>query len=29
VTVIDAQLKSGKSSQESVSKSPWWKRNKK
>jgi malate dehydrogenase (oxaloacetate-decarboxylating)(NADP+) len=29
VTVIDAQLKCGKSSQESVSKSPWWKRNKK
>jgi malate dehydrogenase (oxaloacetate-decarboxylating)(NADP+) len=29
VTVIDAQLKCGKSSLESVSKSPWWKRNKK
>lgn len=29
VTVIDAQLKCGKSSEEAVRKSPWWKRNKK
>ncbi|HVK48703.1 MAG TPA: phosphate acyltransferase, partial [Pseudobacter sp.] len=29
VTVIDAQLKCGKASEEAVRKSPWWKRNKK
>ncbi|WP_127126611.1 NADP-dependent malic enzyme [Pseudoflavitalea rhizosphaerae] len=29
VTVIDAQLKCGKHSQEAIRKSPWWKRNKK
>ena len=29
VTVIDAQIKCGKSSKEAISKSPWWKRNKK